>query len=81
MFYLIEISNGNEKNDVKAIYQYDTENEAVAMFHSKLGSAMKSEMFESELVMVIDENGKVIKRERYVNPVLSQPEPEPEAES
>lgn len=78
MFYLIEIATGNEKIAGKAVYGYATQNEAVANFHGKLSAAMKSELFETELVMVIDDGGKVLKREKYVKPV--QPTPEPEIE-
>lgn len=66
MYYLIEIATGDAKVAGKGVYEYTTENEAVASFHSKMGSAMKSELFDSELLMVIDDNGTVIKREKYV---------------
>lgn len=66
MFYLIEIATGDVKVAGKGVYEYATENEAVASFHSKMGSAMKSDLFDSELLMVIDDNGTVIKREKYV---------------
>lgn len=66
MFYLIEITTGDSKIAGKAVYSYETENEAVANFHSKMGQAMKSDLFNTELCVVIDEDGKVIKREKYV---------------
>lgn len=69
MFYLIEIATGDSKIAGKAVYEFMTENDAVAAFHSKLASAMKSELFVSELVMVVDEYGKVLKREYYLKPV------------
>lgn len=65
MFYLIEISTGDTKIQGKAIYEYDSLDKAVANFHSKLGVAMKSELYKTELVMVIDENGSVWKVEKY----------------
>lgn len=68
-YYLIEISTGDSKIAGRAIYEYATQNDAVAMFHSKLGSAMKSALYTSELIMVIDENGAVIKSEKYIAPV------------
>lgn len=64
-YYVIEIATGDEKIKGKGIYEYATETEAVASFHSKLGTAMKSAMYESELIMVVDSDGKVIKREKY----------------
>lgn len=65
-FYVIEIATGDSKIAGKGIYGYETEKEAVASFHQKLGTAMKSELFTSDLVMVIDAEGKVIKREKYL---------------
>lgn len=75
-YYVIEISVMKEDptKDTKGIYTYDDINKAIGTFHSKLGSAMKSDAFLSELVMVIDDNGAVIKSEKYVAPI---PEPEP----
>lgn len=64
-YYVIEISTGDAKISGKGIYEFESEKDAVAMFHSKLGVAMKSDLYASDLVMVIDEFGNVLKRERY----------------
>lgn len=64
-YFVIEIATGDEKIAGKAIYGYETEKEAVSTFHSKLGTAMKSELYTSSLIMVIDGTGKVLKREKY----------------
>lgn len=69
MFYLIEIVTGDALVAGRAIYAYDNEKNAIANFHSKLGTAMKSDLYESDLCMVINENGAVIKREKYTKPV------------
>lgn len=68
-YFVIEISDGEDAVKGKAVYGYDTETEAVATFHQKLATAMKSGMFTSELVMVINSFGSVIKRERFGIPV------------
>lgn len=73
-FYLVEISTGNASIAGKAIYEYDSLNDAVANFHSKLGSAMKSELFESELVMVINSEGGVHMSEKYIKEQLESEE-------
>ena len=73
MFYVIEIAKGDASIQGKAVYEYETENEAVATFHSKLGTAMKSALYDSSLVMVIDSNGAVYRSEKYTKPV-SEPE-------
>lgn len=65
-FYVIEISTGAASISGKAIYEYASEHEAVATFHQKLGTAMKSDLYESELLIVVDADGKVVKREKYV---------------
>ncbi len=65
-YYVIEISEGDQKIEGKAIYEYATLNEAVANFHSKLGSAMKSALYTSELVMVVNSDGGIHKSEKYV---------------
>lgn len=70
MYYLIEISTGDSKISGKAIYTYTTENDAIANFHSKIGIAMKSELYNTELLMAIDENGKVLEQRRYIKPDL-----------
>ena len=66
-YYVIEIAEGDKKIAGKGIYEYATENEAIATFHKKLGTAMGSELFTSDLVMVIDDNGAVLKVEKYVS--------------
>lgn len=65
-YYVLEISEGDAKIAGKSVYSYETEHDAVASFHSKLGTAMKSALYTSELIMVLDADGKVVKREKYV---------------
>lgn len=64
-YYVIEISTGDPQIQGRAIYGYETEREAVATFHQKLSTAMKSAMFETELVIVLDAEGRVVKREKF----------------
>ena len=68
MFYVVEITTGDSKIAGKAVYEYATETEAIATFHSKLGTAMKSELYDCSLVMVIDSNGAVYRSEKYTKP-------------
>lgn len=74
-FYVIEISEGDSKVSGKSIYEYETLNEAVATFHSKLGTAMKSEQYTSELIMVINSEGGVHRQEKFVREVVPVEEP------
>ena len=69
MFYVIEISTGDAKIAGRAIYQYNTIDEAVATFHSKLGTAMKSDLYATELIMVMDDEGAVLRVEKYIKPI------------
>lgn len=63
--YLIEIAEGDDKIAGKAIYEYASVDDAVAAFHGKLGNAMRSDLFKSELVTVIDSNGLLIRCEKW----------------
>ena len=65
-FYLIEISEGDAKIAGKAIYEYETRSEAIANFHTKLGSAMSSELYASEQVIVINSENGIEAEEKYV---------------
>ncbi len=51
--------------DSKAIYTFDSENEALATFHSKMGGAMKNVNYAFELLHVINEYGVDIKSEYF----------------
>lgn len=69
-YYVIEISTGDSKISGKAIYEYNSEREAVADFHKKLGIAMASDLYATELIIVIDGESNYIKSEYYVAPVI-----------
>lgn len=64
MFYLIEITTKADKVE-KGIYQYDTRDDAVANFHTKMGGAMKNANYLAEMLMVIDERGGVVIYDYY----------------
>jgi len=73
-FYLVEIATGDSKIAGKGIYEYSTEKEAIANFHKKLGVAMGSDLYTSDLIMVIAENGRVVKKEKYVAEIVEAEE-------
>lgn len=64
-YYLIEIAEGDAKIKGKAIYEYDNITEATANYHKKIGTAMSSDLYIYEMVMIIDENGNVYKSEVF----------------
>lgn len=73
-YYVFEAAEGDSKIAGVSVGTFDTQNSAVASFHGRLSTAMKSELYTSDLVLVIDEYGMVTKAEKFVRP---QPEPEP----
>jgi len=64
--YLIEISAGDEKIAGKGIYEYENSRMATAAYHTKLGTAMKSELYTSEMLMVINEDGDTLEKTHYI---------------
>lgn len=69
MYYLIDIETYNNGTaDSKAIYAYASESEAVASFHSRIGSAMKNATCRSVLCKVISETGTEVKSEFWARP-------------
>ncbi|MCQ2087925.1 MAG: hypothetical protein MJZ37_07715 [Bacilli bacterium] len=66
-FYVIEISEGDAKIKGKSIYEYDNLNEAIAMYHQKMASAMKSDLFTSEQILVINSENGVHVSDKYLN--------------
>jgi hypothetical protein len=78
-FYLIEISTGDSKIAGKGIYEYDSRNKAVAMFHKKLGTAMDSELYDSEQIFVVNDSNVIIENGKYEREVvIEEPEVVPE---
>lgn len=68
-YYVIEISEGDADIRGKGVYEFAKLNDAVASFHSKLGTAMKSPKYTSETIMVIDSDASTYESKRYVRPV------------
>lgn len=66
MYYVIEIAKGDAKVAGKGIYEYQTLEEAVGAWHAKLGAAMKSDLYASDLSMVVGDDGACYRSERYV---------------
>lgn len=81
MFYLVEVTEYmNETPSAKAVYSYESQDEAIARFHQKMGGAMLNENYATELLVVMNSTGKTVKTEYYARPVPA-PEPEPEPET
>lgn len=65
-YYVIEVTKyADGTADSKAIYAYDSETEAVATFHQRMGGAMKNTNYAFELVQVINDYGVVIESKYF----------------
>ena len=73
-YYVIEISEGDAKIKGKGIHEYNSRNEAIASFHSKMGVAMKSDLYTMEQLLVIDESNSIIKSEIFIRVVAKEEE-------
>lgn len=71
-YYVIEIAEGDSKIKGKGIYEYATKDEAIASFHSKMGTAMKSDLYTSEQLLVVDSNNVPIAAEKWVRMVQEE---------
>ena len=65
-YFVILIKKTTDDKSTKSIYEFGTENEAVARFHSSLGTSMNDETITECLCVVIDSFGRVYKNEVFV---------------
>lgn len=72
MFYLTEITTTDKIS--KAVYQYETLDEAKANYHSKMGAQMKAAACKDELCIIFDGNGAVHVSDHYIKPVTAPEE-------
>lgn len=67
MYYLIEITTYNDSTPTgKAIYGYETHDEALAAYFGKMRGAIINANYTSELCMIINEQGAVQRYEYWV---------------
>ena len=59
MFRLIEITRIAD-TESQAILDFESEVEASGELHSKLGAAMKAETYQAELLILLDNIGKIV---------------------
>ena len=70
MYFVVEISKTkNSDKFTKAVYEYNSQMEAVGTFHQKLGGAMKNEDYISDMLTVIDERGATIAHDYYLREI------------
>lgn len=70
-YYLIEVTTytDSDKED-KGMYSYESYNDALASFYTKIGGLMKKDNTASELVVIIDTNGNVLRSDKYEKPII-----------
>lgn len=66
-YYVLEIATGDSKIQGKGVYEYDNRKDALASFHRRLGTAMSSELYSTDMIMVIDSFGGVIISDYYTS--------------
>lgn len=74
-YYVIEIAEGDSKIAGKGIYEYATRKEALASFHLKLGTAMKSDLYTREQILVLNSANGIEESDEHVA-ATSEPESE-----
>lgn len=67
-YYLFEVAQGDDKIKGKSVYDYNDLDLATANFHSKMGVAMKSELYTDELLVILDSDGYTCRAEHFVRP-------------
>ena len=77
-YYFLEATTYTDgRADSKSLSTYTDELEAVGTFHQKLGGAMKTPTYATELVMVVAENGVVVATDFFERPIEPEPEEYP----
>lgn len=78
-YYVVEIAEGDKKIAGKGIYEFESRTEAIATFHSKLGVAMKSDLYTSEQILVVNSANGIEAQEVFIRevsveePVVEEP--------
>ena len=70
-FYLLTVQHNVEKNAENRVVPkaFDTEEEAIASFHSQMGTDMKNATLDWAISMVVNEYGGIVKNERWTREV------------
>lgn len=69
MFYVFEVANGDISIAGVSCAKFYNVTEAIASYHNRLATAMKSALYKNCLCMVISDDGAVVKREMFVREV------------
>lgn len=79
MFRLIQIvKNTSDEKEVQSTYEYEDGIEAKGEYETKLGNAMKSDLYSDVLMILLDNEGDIVDKCKYDKPV--EPTPSEEGE-
>lgn len=73
---LLTIKTLSDNSIVRSLLNYPTENEALAAMYYELWYSTSNESVKAVVVELIDDNGRVVKCERYERAVEVKPESE-----
>lgn len=66
MFYVLEISTyNNDTPTAKAVYSYETHDEALATFYQKMRGAIVNNTYASELCIIFNDHGLQLRNEYW----------------
>lgn len=65
MYYVIEITQGDASVNGKSIYEYKTLQEAKSSFYKKYGTALGSDLYTGELILLADDKGTIFNIEHF----------------
>lgn len=80
MYFLTQMKFKKDGTVEKGTANYETQNEAVVQFHIAVASAMQKEDTRKFTAVILDADGKLLKREVWNAPMPPAPEPDPEPE-
>ena len=79
MFRLIQVvKNTSDEKEVQSTYEYEDGIEAKGEYETKLGNAMKSDLYSAVLMILLDNEGDIVDKCKYDKPVDPTPSEEGE---
>lgn len=72
MRFLVQIKTKTDGTAEKGTSSYDTEKDAVVAFHVAMSSAMQKDDTQKCVAIILDDDGKITKREVYTVPVVEE---------
>lgn len=74
MYFLVQMKFKNDGTVDKGTSTYDTKDDTVVQFHIAIASAMQKPDTDKFTAVILDENGKIEKREVWTAPIVESDE-------